>query len=117
MAETIYLKKYSLNDTYIAPAGTVMDGESVKKDFPAVTKVTFIVQTDGTGEMMYGMYTLSSMRTRYKIDASLGEDAAIKAIEDAMNAEQIAMEQNSSQPSAEERIAAAMEYQNIMSTL
>lgn len=117
MADTIYLKKYSEKETYIAPSGAVMDSAKVKQDFPAVSKVSFIVQTDSSGEMMYGMYTLSSMRTRYGVDASLNEDAAIQAIEDAMNAQNAQMEAAASQPTAEERIAAAMEYQNIMSTL
>ena len=112
--QQVYLKLYNPSDTYMAPAGTIMDATKVRQDFPAVDNFTFIVETDAYSEMMYGFYSLSAMKTRYNIDSSLSDVEAVQAIEDAMNAEREEQEQ-SQQPSDEvtsdERIAAALEYQ------
>lgn len=107
----IYLKKYQPNDTYVSPASTIMDSEKVKKEFPAAFVVTHVVQTDASSQMMYGMYNLASMRSQYNIDSSLGEDEAIIALQTAMNDEREAQAAMAAIPSAEERIAAMMEYQ------
>lgn len=112
--QTVHLKLYNSNDTYMSPSGAVMDYAKVLNDFPAVTSFTFIVETDDYEEMMYGFYSLSAMKSRYNIDSSLSDVEAVEAIEDAMNAEREEQEQ-SQQPSDEvtpdERIAAALEYQ------
>ena len=59
------------------------------------------------------MDNLSVLRDVYDIDAALSEDEAIAAIEEIINTPQDPVEQ---EPSAEERIAAALEYQ-VMSSL
>lgn len=116
--ERIYLKLYDANDVYMAPAGTMMDEAGVLEHFPAVAHFQHIVHTDAGGEMMYGFYSLSAMKSKYGVEIS-NPTQAVKAVEDAMNAEQ---EQQEAEAQAmaeaitpEERIAAALEFQALAS--
>ena len=116
--EHVYLKLYDANDTYMSPAGTMMDEAGVLEHFPAVAHFQHIVHTDASGEMMYGFYSLSAMKSKYGVEIS-NPVQAVKAIEDAMNAEQ---EQQEAEAQAmaeaitpEERIAAALEFQALAS--
>nr|DAN38389.1 MAG TPA: hypothetical protein [Caudoviricetes sp.] len=58
---------------------------------------------------MFALQNLSAMRTFYNIDKSLSEDEAIAKIQEIVNTPTPEPE-----PSAEERMAAAMEFQNMM---
>lgn len=58
---------------------------------------------------MFALQNLSAMRTFYNIDKSLSEDEAIAKIQEIVNTPPPEPE-----PSAEERMAAAMEFQNMM---
>lgn len=58
---------------------------------------------------MFALQNLSAMRTLYNIDKSLSEDEAIAKIQEIVNTPPPEPE-----PSAEERMAAAMEFQNMM---
>lgn len=116
--ERVYLKLYDANDTYMSPAGTLMDEAGVLEHFPAVAHFQHIVHTDAGGEMMYGFYSLSAMKSKYGVEIS-NPTQAVKAVEDAMNAEQ---EQQEAEAQAmaeaitpEERIAAALEFQALAS--
>ena len=106
------VEKYTGEKTYMSPAGTLYDKENVLKDFPAALSFVHIVTTDENGEVMFAMQNLSAMRGQYEIDSSLTEDEAIAAIQDILNTP---VEQNT-EPTAEERIASALEYQ-VMSSL
>lgn len=106
----IHLKRYDLNHVYMSPASTVMDAQAVTEQFPAVAYFTHVVETDANGEMMFALQNLSAMRNQYGIDASISEDAAIAALQNILNQQANATQE----PSAEERIAAAMEFQNVM---
>ena len=115
--ETIYLKLYNANDIYMSPSNEIMDEVTVLNHFPAVSHFTYIFQTDASGEMMYGFYSLSAMKSKYNIDSSLDNMEAVEAIEVAMNEEiaaQIAAELEAANAvTPEERIAAALEFQNL----
>lgn len=58
---------------------------------------------------MFALQNLSAMRTFYNVDKSLSEDEAIAKIQEIVNTPTPEPE-----PSAEERMAAAMEFQNMM---
>lgn len=58
---------------------------------------------------MFALQNLSAMRTFYNIDKSLSEDEAIAKMQEIVNTPPPEPE-----PSAEERMAAAMEFQNMM---
>lgn len=104
------VEKYTGNKTYMFPNGAIATKEAVLKQFPAALTFVHFVETDENGEIMWAFQNLSAMRTMYKIDSSLSEEDALKKIEEIINTPPPEPE-----PSAEERMAAAMEFQNLMS--
>ena len=112
--QAIHLILYNSSDTYMSPSGAIMDCVKVQHDFPAVSNFSFIVETDTYEEMMYGFYSLSAMKAKYDVNNTLTDEEAVQAIEYAMNLEKIidSQPQPAENPvTAEERIAAALEYQ------
>lgn len=105
----IKIEKYDGSKTYMFPTGHLATLERVKKDYPAVEVFTHIVETDEGGQVMFGIQNLSAVRSLMEIDPSLSEDEAIAKIEELKNAPKPEPE-----PTVEERIAAALEFQNVM---
>ena len=92
-----------------------MDAAAVLSRFPAAQHFAHIVHTDAGEEMMYGFYSLSAMKSKYGVEISYPTQA-VKAVENAMNAEQEAQEEEAASYIApEERIAAALEFQALAS--
>lgn len=104
------IEKYTGDKTYMFPNGAIATKEAVLKQFPAALSFVHFVETDENGEIMWAFQNLSAMRTMYEIDSSLSEEEALKKIEEIINTPLPEPE-----PSAEERMAAAMEFQNLMS--
>ena len=102
--------KYDGAKTFMYPNGEIATPERVLQDFPAALTFVHIVETDEKGEVCFAVQNLSAMRGIYGIDSSLTEDEAILKIEEIVNTPAPEPE-----PSAEERIASALEYQNLMS--
>lgn len=102
--------KYDGTKTFMFPNGAIATKERVLQDFPAALTFTHIIETDEHEEVCFAVQNLSAMRGVYGIDSSLTEDEAIAAIQEVVNAPEPEVE-----PSAEERIASALEYQNLMS--
>jgi hypothetical protein len=99
--------KYDPSKTYMFPNGELATPEKVQEQFPAMAHFTHIIETDG--EVLFAVQNLSAMRNFHGIDPALTEAEAITAIEVIVNTPVPEPE-----PSAEERIAAAMEFQNLM---
>lgn len=104
------IEKYTGDKTYMFPNGSIATKEAVLKQFPAALTFVHFVETDENGEVMWAFQNLSAMRTMYEIDSSLSEEEALRKIEEIINTPPTEPE-----PSAEERMAAAMEFQNLMS--
>lgn len=104
------IEKYTGNKTYMFPNGAIATPEIIVEQFPAVNTFTHIIETDEAGEVCFAVQNLSAMRGFYNIDSSLTEEQAIAVIQEIVNTPD-----PEPGPSAEERIAAAMEYQNMMS--
>ena len=104
--------KYTGDKTFMFPNGGLATPEIVAEQYPAVTAFTHIVETDDNCEVLFAIQNLSAMRNIYNIDASLTEDEAIAKIEEIVNTP----EPESTEATAEERIAAALEYQ-VMASL
>lgn len=104
------IEKYTGDKTYMFPNGAIATKEAVLKQFPAALSFVHFVETDENGEIMWAFQNLSAMRTMYEIDSSLSEEEALAKIEEIINTPPPEPE-----PSAEERMAAAMEFQNLMS--
>lgn len=92
------------------PNGAIATHETVLQQFPACLTFTHIVETDEAGEVMFALENLSAMKSFYNLDSSLSIEDAIIAVEHAAN-NPVA----DTPPGPEERIAAAMEFQNAMS--
>lgn len=106
------IEKYTGEKTYMFPNGAIATKEAVLKQFPAALSFVHFVETDENGEIMWAFQNLSAMRTMYEIDSSLSEEEALRKIEEIINTPPPEPEP---EPSAEERMAAAMEFQNLMS--
>lgn len=104
------IEKYTGEKTYMFPNGAIATKEAVLEQFPAALTFPHIVETDENGEVMFACQNLSAMKSFYGIDKSLSESEAIAKIQEIVNTPQPQPE-----PSAEERMAAAMEFQNLMS--
>ena len=103
------IEKYTGEKTYMFPNGALASKNEVLAEFPACLTFTHIVETDEAGEVMFAMQNLSAMRSHYEIDTSLTEEEAIAKIQEIVNTPPVVDES----PTAEERIAAALEYQNL----
>lgn len=97
--------------TRMYPSGKVATKDTVYADYPAVKVFTHVIETDENDEVIYAINNLSALRTSYNIDKSLSEQEAVQAIQDIMNTPREPVEP---EPTAEERIAAALEYQNLL---
>ena len=104
--------KYTGDKTFMFPNGALATKEAVLEQFPSALTFVHIVETDENEEVMWALQNLSAMRTQFGIDSSLSEDEAIEAIENIINNPPVA----ESEATAEERIAAALEYQ-VMASL
>lgn len=102
------IRKYTGEKLYMYPSGALATKERVLEDYPAVFTFTHIIETDENEQVMFALQNLSAMRNAYGIDSSLTEDEAIAKIEEIVNTPAPEPE-----PSAEERIASALEFQNL----
>lgn len=97
--------------TRMYPSGKVATKDTVYADYPAVKVFTHVIETDENDEVIYAINNLSALLTSYNIDKSLSEQEAVQAIQDIMNTPREPVEP---EPTAEERIAASLEYQNLL---
>lgn len=104
------IEKYTGDKTYMFPSGALADKNAVLQQFSAALAFPHIVETDEKGEVLFALQNLSAMRTHYGIDTSLSEEEAIAKIQEIVNTPAPEPE-----PSAEERMAAAMELQALNS--
>ncbi len=102
------LEKYDPTKTYMTPSSALATPAFVLEQFPSAAIFTHIVETDVYGEMMFSFENLSALRTMHELDMTLTEDEAIVELQRLMNlVPEVVV-------SAEERIAAALEYQNLL---
>ncbi len=107
------LEIYNHEKTYLFPNMCIATPEEVAKNYTAVNvpNLTTVIETDESGIMFYtSPEPIVVTRSRHSIDPSLSDEEAIIAIEAILNSPE-----PDPLPSAEERIAAAMEYQNLLS--
>ena len=104
----IKVEKYTTTKTYMFPDGKLATPEVMQAKYPAITTFTHIIETDESGQVCWAVENLSAIRSMLGIDSALSEDEAIFAIETLRNTVP------EPEISAEERIAAAMEFQNLM---
>ena len=106
----IKLEFYTGEKDYVTPSGVLYNKEKVLEEFPAALTVPFVVETNSKGRVIFGMSALDTLCSVYGIDDELSDEEAIAAIEEIRNTPA-----PNPEPTAEERIAAALEYQVISS--
>ena len=100
---------YDNSRTYMFPNASLAGPDAVKEAYPATEVFPHIIETDPNEQVIFSIENLSAAVQRHGIDPALSGEEAVKAIEELMNRPVAVV------PSAEERIAAALEYQNIQS--
>lgn len=102
----IKLEKFTGDKTYMYPNGSIATPERIKADFPAIEHFTHVLEING--DVCGAVMNLNALRQMHNIDEALSEDEAILTIQGIMNTvpEQVI--------STEERIASALEFQNLM---
>jgi hypothetical protein len=106
-----YLEIYDPEKTYIFATMAVATPDIIKASYSAVNNFKCVVETDAYGEKFYAVDSFNSMKDRFGIDPSLSDTEALAQLEVIINTEPTTVEQ---EPSAEERIASALEYQNLL---
>lgn len=104
------IEKYTGEKTYMFPNGALATKEAVLQKFPAALTFTHIVETDEEGQVMWAFQNLAAMKTIHGIAKETPEAEAIAQIQTIINTPAPEPE-----PSAEERMAAAMELQALNS--
>jgi len=100
------LEKFTNNKTYMFPNGSIASPEEIEKQFPAVIMFPHVIEVNG--DVCQAVMSLNALRSIHNIDSELNEVDAIAAIESKMNTPQEVI------VSPEERLAAASEFQNIL---
>lgn len=106
----IKVMKYTGEKTFMYPNGEIATPERILADYPAILTFAHIIETDENEEVLFAVQNLSATRTMYNIDKGLSEEEAIQAIEDLRNTPPVI----NTEPTAEERIASALEFQNLL---
>jgi hypothetical protein len=104
----IKLEKFDGTKTYMYPNGAIATPDIIRRDFMAVDVFTHVIEVNGN--VCQAVMELEALRNSNNIDESLSEDNAILAIQTIINTPQVV----STEPTAEERIASALEYQNLL---
>lgn len=104
------VEKYTGEKAYMFPNGALATKEAVLQKFPAALTFTHIVETDEEGQVMWAFQNLAAMKTIHGIAKETPEAEAIAKIQEIVNTPAPEPE-----PSAEERMAAAMELQALNS--
>lgn len=105
----IKVEKYNNSKTYMFPSGDIATPERVEKDYPAVKYFDHIIETDEAGQVMFAIQNLAAAKSQFEIDANLSDEEAIAKIEEIRNTPPPEPE-----PTAEDRIAAALEFNNLL---
>lgn len=103
------IEKYVGNKTYMFPNGDVATPEKILEKFPACLTFPHIVETDEAGQVLFALQNLAAVKSQMGVDASLSESESIAKIEEIRNTVP------EYEPSPEERIASALEFNNLLS--
>lgn len=102
------LERFDGTKTYMFPNGHIATPDRIRQDFPAVDHFPHVLEVNGN--VCQAVMEIGALRGIHGIEESYTDDEAILLIQEKINAPQPEPE-----PTAEERIAAAMEFQNLLS--
>jgi len=95
------------SQVYQYPDNSIATTERIKQEFPATEYFPHVLEL--SSDVCQAVMNLNALRQMHNIDSELSEEDAIQAIEEIINAPQPEPE-----PTAEERIASALEFQAMM---
>lgn len=101
------LELFDANKTYTFPNGAIASPEVIATQFPSVMLFPYVIEVNGN--VCQAVMELAALRSMHGIDEGLTNAEAIAALEVIINTAP-----PDPGPSAEERIAAALEFQNLM---
>jgi hypothetical protein len=101
------LEKFDGTKTYMFPNGAIATPDVIRAQFPAVDLFPHVIECNG--DVCQAVMNLNALRQMHGIADTLTEAEAITAIETIINTPPPVPE-----PTAEERTAAALEYQNLL---
>lgn len=104
----IKLEKFDGRKTYMFPNGAVATPEVIRNKYPAVDYFTHVFEVNGN--ILQAVMELSAFRNIHGINETLTEAEAIEELQVIINTTQ----EVDNTPTTEERIAAAMEFQNLL---
>lgn len=103
----VKLVRFNSKDVYMFPNGSLATPDAIRQQFPAVDHFPHVLEVNG--DVCQAVMSLSALRQMHNIDDLLSESEAIQAIQTIINTPPPEPE-----PTAEERIAASLEFQNMM---
>jgi len=103
----IKLERFDGSKTYMYPSGEIASPERIRNDFPAVEIFPHVIEVNG--DVCQAVINLNALRQMHSISEEVDETQAIQLIQDIVNAPPPTIE-----PTAEERIASSLEFQNLM---
>ena len=98
---------YDNTKTYMFPNGDMATPEVVLQKFPAVAHFDHVIETDEEEQVLFAIQNLAAMKSLHKIPKEKAKGEAVAELHSIVNTEPVHL------PSAEERMAAAMEFQNL----
>lgn len=104
---------YDPSKVYMFPNGDIATAEAVYKQFPAAATFKHVIETDQYGEVMFACQNFRAMLSFHDIDATdMSDDEAMEALHNCAHCKEVVHI-----PSAEERIAAMLEFQVLNSLM
>lgn len=100
---------YDGETVYMFPNGELATKERMIKEHPAILTFPHYIITDINEEMVTEIIHVGQAKTLYQLDSNLSVEEARKQLELVIN-----QKPEEPLPSPEERIAAALEFQNLM---
>lgn len=103
----IRLEIFDGTKTYMFPNGAIAKPDDIRREVAAVDVFPHVLFINGN--VCESIQELQAMRGRYEIDPELSDNEAVALMQEIVN-----MPPPEPKPVPEERIAAALEFQNIL---
>jgi hypothetical protein len=100
---------YDGTKTYMYPNGAIATPEKIEEDFPAVTVFPHVIELNGN--VFQAIYELEAIKNLRGIDSETSAEDTLTQLQEAF----VASQNFVPEPTPEERIAAALEFQNLNS--
>lgn len=107
---------YKGNKTYLYPNMEIASPERVLSDYPGILTFKHLIKTNDAGEVLYAVENLNTLRSKNVKFEELSDDEFINKLNEKIKEQELlSSEPQVEEPTAEERIAAALEFQNLQS--